>query len=114
MQLIYTDLWIKQQKDGNPLVFGCIQRSSYKTCKLVFSFLQIKRQNNITEFNNEVRQHAQLSVMGHATVLCQVKSCQLYCTTIHCVSKNNTDVTEYNFDEDQPILIFLAGNRDGV
>ena len=28
-----------------------------------------------------------------------------------CVSKNDTDITHYNFDADQPILTFLAGNR---
>jgi len=33
---------------------------------------------------------------------------------MYTVSENDTDVAHYNFDADQPVLKFLAGNSYGV
>jgi len=35
----------------------------------------------------------------------KTKSIIYFWHIIHCVSKNDTDVPQYNFDADQPILI---------
>jgi len=33
---------------------------------------------------------------------------------LHCASKNHTDVAQYSFDADRPILIIMAGNSYSV